>query len=113
MKKFEELKKLAEKHLDYDYDVETLKQYCELEPQEIEYINMTNPATILALLADREQLRRTLEEDVKVIGRFLDRLTLEAVAQPKLSTALLGMLESMNCYKRARAALKKSDEVDE
>lgn len=112
MSKFEELKKLAEKHLDYDYDVETLKQYCELEPQEIEYINMTNPATILALLADREQLREALSQDVRIIGGFLDRLTPEAVGQPELSTAHLGLLEAMHCFKRAREALKKSDEVE-
>lgn len=71
MKKFEELKRLAEKHLNYDYDIETLKQYCELEPQEIEYINMTNPKIILALLEDRDQLREAIKlyaEDRSYIG---------------------------------------------
>ena len=89
MSKFEELKKLAEKHLDYDYDVETLKQYCELEPQEIEYINMTNPATILALLADREQLREAL--------KFLRD----------------NRIHDSHVTVKAREALKKSDEVDQ
>lgn len=95
MKKFEELKKLAEKHLDYDYDVETLKQYCELEPQEIEYINMTNPKTILDLLADREQLRRTLE----------------SFATPEnITHTMYPRCICHSCF--AREALKKSDEVE-
>lgn len=77
-----------------------------------DFFNACSPATILALLADREQLREALEADVRILGGFLDRLTPEAVVQPEISTAHLGMLEAMHCFKRAREALKKSDEVE-
>lgn len=69
-----------------------------------------NPTAILELIEKLEILTEALEADVRIIGGFLDRLTPEAIAQPELSTAHLGMLEAMHCYKRARAALGKAKE---
>jgi len=106
MKKFDELRRLAEKHLDYDYDVETLKQYCELEPQEIEYINMTNPKTILDLLADRENLREALKKLTNESQGFLSMADMHTHGYTNMQVLDLRINE-------ARAALNKSDEVDE
>lgn len=96
--KISELKKLAEKHLDYDYDVETLKQYCSLEPQEIEYIEMTNPKNILALIEDRERLRNSLEQCIA------------------WSEDWLGGREKKDCLDiikiECQITLKKSDELE-
>lgn len=50
--------------------------------------------------------KRTCE----VIGNFLDRITVEAISNPDLVTAHMGIVEAIHSYKRSLKALEEFDQ---
>lgn len=74
---------------------------------------------ITALVDDSSKLEKqlaiakeALDKNVKTIGNFMDRLSVEGIGNPDISTARLGTIEALHCFKRSRSALEQIERGD-